>query len=177
MRNILIFTIILIIITSCEKINNSKLPDIPHSDSIDIDNDSRIDFVIEYMSIVTTDIPPSYQSITGEIRPLNDNQVLHRQSKGNLFLQVNDTIRKESNTNSNWSDYAASLIGINGNNNKWDDEWSIISDLDSDYILGIKLKDDTEQIGWISLNLNTKSGEISIKDKELTDSAELIIKK
>jgi hypothetical protein len=153
------------------------MPDIPKSDSIDIDNDSRFDYVIEYSSIATTDIPPSHQSITGEIRPLYDNQVLFRQSDGHLFLQTNDTIRIENNTNSNWSDYSASLIGIKGDNDKWDDDWSIISDLGSDYFIGIKVKGDIEKIGWILLKLNTNSGEISILDKELTDSNELIIKK
>ena len=167
----------LITFISCEKINNSKMPDIPDMDSIDVNNDSLFDFVIEYSSIATTDIPPSHQSITGKIRPLYDNQILYRQSVGYLFLQTNDTIRKENNKNSNWIDYSASLIGINGDNDKWDNDWSIISDLDSDYFLGIKLKGDTEQIGWILLNLNTNNGEISIIDKELTDSNELIDRK
>jgi hypothetical protein len=177
MKLIFIIPLILITFLSCEKINNSKTPDIPDMDSIDINNDSQFDFVIEYSSMATTDIPPSHQSITGEIRPLNDNQVLYRQPDGFLFLQVNDTIKKENNKDSNWSDYSASLIGINGDKDKWDNDWSILSDSDSDYYLGIKLTADNEKIGWIMLNLNKKNGKISIIDKELTVSNELIIKK
>ena len=100
MKLFLIIPLLMITLISCEKINNSKTPDIPDTDSIDINNDSQFDFVIEYSSLATTDMPPSHQSITGKIHPLYDNQVLFRQSNGYLFLQINDTIRKENNTNS-----------------------------------------------------------------------------
>jgi hypothetical protein len=177
MKLILIIPLVMLTFISCEKMDNSKMPSIPKKDSIDVDNDSQYDFEIDYMSLATTDIPPSYQSITGVLRPLNNNQVLKRNQVGYLFLQINDTIKKENDTNLVWIDYAANLIGIRGDNDKWDKEWTNISDLHSDYFLGIKLKGDTEQIGWILLNLNTKSGEISIIDKQLTQSNELIINK
>lgn len=169
--------LLLITLMSCEKSDSSKNPDIPNNDSIDVNNDSQFDFVIKYIGIATTDIPPSHQSITGVIRPLNGNQVLYRHPDDHLYLQENDTIRKENNLNSNWSENSASLVGINGDRDKWEKDWSVISALHSDYYLGIKLNGDTEYIGWILFNFNTSNGEISIIDKELTESNELIIKK
>lgn len=177
MKYLVIISLVLTFFLSCEKIDYPKTPVIPNNDSIDVNNDSQYDFVIDYWSIATTDIPPTNQSITGALRPLNNNQVLKRTSAGHLFLQINDTIRKEINTNSDWHDYAASLIGINGPKDKWDKEWTINSDLNTGYFLGIKLKGDTEKIGWLLLNLNKKSGEISVKDVRLTESNELIINK
>lgn len=181
MRSIVIIPILVLIFVSCENIDNStnnlKTPEIPANDSIDIDNDSRFDFVIEYSTLTTDDEPPSSQSIIGQIRPLYDNQVLYRESVGYLFLQPNDTIRRENNTNSKWNDYGAELISIDRKKDNWDKEWTIMSDLDNDFFLGIKLKGDNEQIGWILLHLNTKSGDISVMDIELTYSSELIIEK
>ena len=76
MKLILIIPLVILTFISCEKMDNSKIPSIPKKDSIDVDNDSQYDFEIDYMSLGTTDIPTSYQSITGVIRPLNNNQVL-----------------------------------------------------------------------------------------------------
>lgn len=175
MKKFLIIPILLIIFTSCEKENKSEMPNIPATDSIDINNDSLYDFVISYSIIATTDEPSSGQSIIGELIPLDSNEVLYRQSVGHLFLQQNDTIRKVNNTNAEWTTYQADLITKDNINDKWDSSWTILSDLNDDYYIGFKLKGSTEQIGWMLINPNTNTGEISIIDKEFTDSNELII--
>jgi len=178
MKAFLLTFLLIFILYSCEKVSTSQMPDIPPNDSIDIDNDTRFDFVIEYSILATSGVPSTVKIITGDIRPLNDNQVLFHTSKGYLFLAINDTIKKEDNISSTWSDYSASVIGINGVNDKWGKDWYIISDLYSDYFLGIKLKlNDSEKIGWMQLNLDTKSGKIIIIDNKITASDELIIQK
>ena len=177
MRNLIMILILAIVFVSCEKIGDSKTPSIPANDSIDIDNDLVYDFLIRYSSIATTDIPPSHQSIIGAIKPLNDNKVLDRESVGNLFLVAGDTIRQVANSNAEWSKYAANVIGINGSQDKWDDDWKIVSDLTNNLYLGVQLKkEDDLKIGWILLGLDKGNGSISILDNELTSEPELIIK-
>ena len=170
--------VLFFVLVSCEKTVDSRTPDIPANDSIDVDNDLVYDFLIRYTSIATTDIPPSHQSITGAIKPLNDNEVLRRESVGHLFLVSGDTIRNDNNTNADWSEYAANVIGINGSKDKWDDEWKIVSNLTSDYIIGVKLiKDENIKIGWILLDLNKKNGSIKLIEYELSTQPELVIKR
>ena len=177
MRDTIMTLFLAIVFLSCEKIGESKSPIIPANDSIDIDNDLVYDFLIQYSSIATMDIPPSHQSITGAIKPLNDNKVLDRESVGNLFLIAGDTIRRVDNSNADWSEYAASVIGINGSKDKWDDNWRIVSDLTDDFYLGVQLKKgDDLKIGWILLEFNKEDGSIGILDKKFTSEPELIIK-
>ena len=176
MRYLIIILLLFVAFVSCERTGDFMTPIIPADDSIDIDNDMVYDFIVRYSSIATSDIPSSHQSITGVIKPLNDNKVLDRESVGNLFLKQGDTIRIEHNTNADWNRYAASVIGISGSGDKWNDEWRIASDLTNDFFIGVKLKKDGNiKVGWILLGLDKWYGSIRILDKELTSQPELII--
>jgi hypothetical protein len=183
MKYFVLIVVSVILITSCEKKidsnevkQNANRPDIPPTDSIDINSDHVIDFVISYNELATADNPSSGGSIIGSINPLDENQLLYRNLVGNLFLSINDTIRNNNNNNSIWNSFPADLIAISRHYENWDKKWNIISDLTSDYFLAYKLKtNDSEEIGWILLNFNLESGEVTILDKEISNSEELII--
>lgn len=184
MKYISLIYVSLFLITSCEMNNDSNeiyptadRPDTPLDDSIDINSDNVVDFVLCYMELATTDEPSSSGSIIGSINPINENQILYRNLEGCLFLEKNDTIRKNDNTNSHWSDYKADIIEISRqHNNIWDTNWTILSNHESDYYLGFKLKIvSTEEIGWMLLNFDIESGITKILSKEITNIDELII--
>jgi len=200
---ILIYSMILL---SCEDNEIEESPSeqalaqleggVPEEKSIDINNDGQYDFEIRYPILLTGDFPPSTLSISGQINPLNDNQLLRQDdNRSYLFLEEGDTIKKNNNSNSTWSDYSASLIGIQGKSIRdeegdfiktnegyykyeWDDNWNVRADITSDFFLGFKLKtSDPKKIGWMLLDLNKENGEISIIESKITDSNKLVIEK
>jgi hypothetical protein len=178
LKGFLVALFLILILSSCEKDVDLRIPDISQKDSFRIDNDISYDLVIEYTFISIDKINSPEQRITGALRPLNDNQVLYMHPKGYLFLRNYDTIKKENNQSSEWSDYSAHLIAINQINGKWDNEWSILSELTSDYFVGFKLRSNSsESIGWLLLSLNKQNGEITLLDREFTTADELTIKK
>jgi hypothetical protein len=172
------------LLISCEKNNDSDevkqtsiRPKTPDEILIDINTDNKIDFVISYAELATTDVPSSGGSIIGTINPIDDNQILYRFPDGNLFIEMNDTIRKNDNPNSVWGNTQADIISIDRYNfTIWETNWTINSKLESDYYLGFKLNTEgSEEIGWMHLNLNTKTGEVTLIDKEISTMEELII--
>lgn len=185
MKNLILLIISLILTTSCEKskdaVDNdlySDKPEIPVTDSLDVNSDQIFDFVIVYNEIATLDEPSSAGRVTGSITPLNQNQLLYRNNVGWLFLDVNDTIRTFSNSNSDWSGYGANLISIGRKYQNWDGTWTVLSEKNSFYFLAYKLVlNDSEKIGWISLEFDTINGKMSITDGDYSENDELIIHK
>lgn len=156
----------------------SKRPEIPINDSLDLNSDQIFDFVISYNEFATDDKLSSGGSIIGSISPLNQNLLLYRGNVGHLFLNINDTIRKVLNTNSDWNGYSADLISIDRDNQNWDRKWTILSENAEFYFLAYKIVlNDSEKIGWICLEFDTTNGKISITDGDISDNNELEIQK
>jgi len=174
---IAICLILFLLFLSCEKIDNNAWPYLSYKDSLDMDGDLRFDFVVEYSTIVSTDFPSSSQLTSGSLRPLKGNQVLYRYPEGCLFLQENDTVKIEQNTNAVWSAYAAVLIHTGCSDGRCDKEWTIISGNEDDFFAGIKIPGEPERIGWILFEFNTADGKITVLNKALSDSTEVLIKK
>jgi len=182
MRNLILILISLVLIISCEEgkdlTDDNLKPEIPVNDSIDINSDQIFDFVISYKEFATYDEPSSGGSIIGSINPLNQNQLLYRKNVGYLFLDINDTIRKASNSNSDWNGYSADLVSIDRVNENWNRTWTVISEKTNFYFLAYKLVvNDSEKIGWICLDFATINGEMFISDGDYSDNDELIIYK
>lgn len=185
MKNMIFIIISLILTISCDKskdlIDNnlySGKPKIPVNDSLDINSDQIFDFFINYKELATYDEPSSSGSIIGSINPLNQNQLLYRNNVGYIFLDINDTIKKVSNTNSDWNGYSGDLISIDRDYQKWNRTWTIISEQKDYYFVAYKLiLNDSEKIGWISMDFDTINGEMTITDGDYSDNQELIIHK
>ncbi len=202
MKFIFIALITSLFFLSCEKNDNDleKTPyeqalsqldgGVPEEKSIDINNDGQYDFEIINVIAMTDDYPTSNIDIVRKFKPLNENKLLRLNDISNnyLFLTEGDTIRMHSDSNAIWTEYEAGLMSINGNligeinegvyEYEWDENWTIYSDLTSDFFLGFKLKkSDVEKIGWLLLDLNKENGEISIIDSLISESDELIIEK
>ncbi len=185
MRNLVLIIASLILIISCEKDKDlvdyqlySVKPEVPLNDSLDINSDQIFDFVISYKEFATYDEPSSAGSIIGSISPLHQNQLLYRNNVGNLFLNINDTIRKVSNSNSDWNGYSAVLISIGRDYQNWDRTWTILSENTGFYFLAYKLVlFNSEKIGWICFNFDTTNGKMSITDGDNSNNNELIINK
>lgn len=161
-------------LTSCNK-NNKNTPTQPNNYNVDIDNDSNPDYEIRYWSVETHDIPPSSQGITGAIKPLNNNQLLKNQNSA-LFLKKGDTIKMTDNSNSEWTGYSKSVIGISGSGDIWDEQWSINSDSNFEYYMGVKIDTNNQsKIGWLKLQLNTTNGNISVDKVQLSNNDFIII--
>ncbi len=182
-KMILLLMGLLLMVVSCEKSKDLKGDDLhpvklenPVNGFIDINADQLADFAIEYVEYATHDVPSSGGSITGSLHPLNQNLLLFRNPDGYLFLDYNDTIRKGAEGNGQWLGFKADLITLNRHYETWDNEWTVLSDKHSNYMLGFKLLlGDAEKIGWLRLEFDTTNGDIFIMDGVYTGKGELII--
>ena len=168
---------LILVMVSMIPIGYSQEPEIPLADSIDVDKDQVYDFIISYSSMSTTDIPPSHQSILGEIMPINNNSILKHQTRGILFLSKGDTIRQKDTKTTWWSAYATPVIAIGGKHDRWEDHWSILSDLKSPLLyLGIKLENKNGPLmGWVKIEWNQSDGTLRVVHAEVSHASELII--
>ena len=171
---------------------------VPEDKSIDINNDGQYDFEIRYPlyhypdDYDFHDYPASGKRISGQLTPLNDNQSFRQYKNGITcpFLEEGDTIKRNNNSKSTWSDRPSRLIYISGRliwykevgamnyKYEWQDNWTVRADKTSDFFLGFKLKtSDSPKIGWMLLDANKENGEISIIESKITDSDKLIIER
>ena len=157
-------------------------PDIPDNVFIDMNSDNKADFKITYRVYQTLDMPSSGGSIIGSIKPLNG-EILYRFPEGCLFLNNNDTIRSNNNSNSSWMNYGtADIISIKRRHHKWDKTWSIISKSNSSKFLAFKISEGllwrhSIKIGWLLLEFNLNTGDVIVSDFKISRLDELIIKK
>jgi len=175
---ILSFFCLWVVVSGCEKNRGTTIEDAfianqPKSLDIDINNDTVIDFRIDYKWLITNDYPTSGKSLTGYIQPLNGNEILYKRNIGNLFLQKNDTIFSTSTATLTWNKYQADLVVNNGQ----DSTWSIISPEGiNNFYLGLKLKTAVNNyIGWMKIAVQSMTGEISIVNKKLSEADFIII--
>jgi hypothetical protein len=183
MKQIYLVLLSFVILSSCDKENdyaannaNIGLIEIPLNDSIDINNDNKTDFAIIYNDLRRLSGPSHAEFVTGSILPFESNKLLYQNQADLLFLEANDTIRKNDNTNSMWTDFAPTILHIHVSNGNWDENWTVLSSISSDYYVGIKLSiNDTVKIGWLLIDINTNNGKISVLDSRLSTASELII--
>lgn len=178
MRIFFLICIGLLFFTSCDKSNLYDFDgiDIPPNLSVDINNDGIEDFKIVYGTIATEDMPVTSANVFGSLEPLNDNLLLIHQQKGSLFLLPNDTVTRNVLGDVSWSGYnSTNIIWRPWKDGKWDRRWSVLTELGPDYYLGFQLVHNQNKIGWLSLALDIKTGETTIKDKEITDDDMLVV--
>lgn len=179
MRIFFLICIGLLFFTSCDKSNLYDFDgiDIPPNRSVDINHDGIEDFKIVYGTIATADMPVTSANVFGSLEPLNDNLLLIHQEKGSLFLLPNYTVTRNVLGDVSWSRYnSTNIIWRPWKDGKWDRRWSVLTELGPDYYLGFQLVHNQNKIGWLSLALDIKTGEIIIKDMEITDDDMLVIR-
>ncbi len=176
MRKTIALLVIGLIFFSCES------DDIPNSKElitglIDIDSDKINDFELKYFEFTTDDINQTGGEKFGSIIPIDKNLILYDKTSGYLFLKKGDIIKKSDTENQLWYPYKANVISKKRKYEIWDETWTIKSNSNNDYYLGIKLKNgDDERIGWIKLDFNTDTGAVYLLESYISSSNELIIK-
>jgi hypothetical protein len=134
-------------------------PNKNYCDSIDVNNDMIIDFVIENRLQTTMDLGSKPITIVS-IRPLNSNMLLYKPYVGYLFLGRGDTITKSDRKEYVWTKYRADLL--NGYNNNW----KVIGECKELCYIGIKIYVREEcNIGWLILDID--QGNIAVSEMKL----------
>lgn len=148
----------------------------PSDFEIDINGDGTNDFIVTYKQLSTEDIPVSGSSINCTIRPENNVKVLYKTLENHLFLSSNDTIFQTANTSTEWSPYPAGIMRKSWSNKEgWDPSWSILSDL-QDYYVAFKLNNGaTNEFGWMHLQLDEYTGNLSVINSSSTALNHIII--
>ncbi len=183
---LLIFGILVIGIFGCEKardtntdqkIDGSKEPpEIPASDSLDINGDAITDFVIDYPWYVWDGVNASGDGISGRVEPLNGNMVLGDYYRGYIFSNQDDTIFSDVSAPLEWDNLGADVVSIATTAGYfWPEHWRILSNLYSErYYLGIKLNG---KPGWLEMQIDSLTGGIVITDKNTTEDDYIIVGK
>ena len=163
--------------TSCAIQYDSDWLNLPAGYQIDLNSDSINDFSVEYDMLQTLDHPSSGGAIIGSIRPNSENQLLYRKNIGYLFLNKNDTIKKNDFIDS-WFGYNADLITLQFTDNQCDSNWRILSQKTEDYYVACKLNfNSTVYIGWMLLDFDAETGKIIVINHALDTSEILVIRK
>lgn len=147
----------------------SQVPNIPESYEFDLDDDGMADYKVEYWFHEIFS-PTATLGITGRFNPSGDNEVLLKQQDRNLFLRDITEIKDEVSEPLFWNNigFAENIISISNHYEKgWPLEWDINCDSEYDsYFLGLKLvKENSDVIGWVELEINKSNGHVVIVDK------------
>ena len=153
----------------------------PEDKEYDLNDDQIIDFKLVYKNWTWDGAYSSGDMITCELIPENNNQILLHQDLGLLFGQINDTVFNQVQSPFLWETSSHNipfLLSIFSTNTiGWEKEWKTKNDVKKEfYYLSFKISvDDKENLGWIKLKINNRSGQVEINDKQLTDQDHIII--
>lgn len=178
MKNLLSAILSLAFVASCTDIAPGPLQiQIPLSTAFDINGDSINDFVIDYREYTSNDEPSSTGSIIGYLQPLCNTELLHHTEEGYLFLNNHDQMTSDSNRLLVWNSFGADLIKIDRKYDVWTDIWIVLSQPKDAYVLGYKTLDNgVPLIGYLVLELDELTGEISILDNQITSASIMEVK-
>lgn len=187
-----------IVFSSCEKdedFEKKLLPplELPETVNYDLNNDLIDDIAVFYNRFWRSSSPYSEfygEGIEGNIKPYNNCLILKLDGSYSLFSEPGDLISKEQLYPYSWEpfpfygytseiDVFWEVVSIYSDYDEeaWPDEWRIESDLDLDYYyMGIRITDeDSDQIGWIKLDIDRSTGIIDIIDKQFTTDDSIVI--
>lgn len=201
MNRLIITTLILTLLISCEKESKSTTEDKDTTtgqtdsdsdsddgyyptehpdDSIDFNGDNIKDFVVTYEHIGSYDVPSSGGTMHGYLECIGENGILDKDYKGSLTLKWNDTIKRTyaKYDSLGWTNFRSELVSIKRTYSKWDTIWKAISTVQKNsYTVGYKIKlDNSDIIGWKTMKFDKKTGKIYFSDGDSTTEDELIIK-
>lgn len=154
---------------------NYNLVKTPNSKFIDINEDGQNEFQIKYQQTETLDIPVSNANITGEIHTLHGEAFLCSPTEGCMFLKAGDTISLNDSANT-WNFYGANVITRSWHRGKWEKSWEPLTNLTDNYKLAFKMMDNNqEKIGYMTLGLDKKTGEIEVLNTTISELGSLVI--
>ncbi|WP_299537438.1 hypothetical protein [Ulvibacterium sp.] len=159
-------------------------PELPDAADYDLNVDTIDDFQIDYVLGSWDGVDESGQLISGFLESLNESTVLVRSGENPpnpiLFNRPEDTIWNVPRENFKWNDDPDPITiteirqaadGI------WPDEWSVNSEFNTNpYYLGIRVKEDEDfLVGWIKLEIDRTTGEISFEQFRLAAGEYIVI--
>ena len=165
---IALFTVILFVSCSSDDTTNETTNDQPEtlsSNEIDINNDGKADYIIEYSHVLIFS-PTSDEVIHGYFNPIGENQVLHKSQISNLFLRNLNEIEENVLEPLFWNNagWTEDIVSIRNNiDGTWPTQWTVHSENEQNsYFLGLKLIDDNViELGWVELSIDLDNGEVS----------------
>jgi hypothetical protein len=174
---------LLAIVSGCESNENEPIPDFesPEGAQYDFDEDGINDFSIDYNTFVWDGVNSSGWGVAGLLKPLNENSILHKRDvnyvTAALFSKKNDVITADISLPLEWETYHARLADIYDPDKNVNQVWNIHSaNAPDSYYLGIKIKKENGfLIGWVKLEIDKATGQISIVDKKLTTDNSILI--
>jgi hypothetical protein len=130
--------------------------------SLDLNDDGADDFVFEYSTVQTTDIPSSASSVFLSVVPKTGNSVRCKEGRGPEPL-ADGTLIDDTLT---WTNYHGSLTRINWSlDSGWDQAWSGAWAGVSEMSLGLEIiVDDSNHFGWVKLSVDLELGTLTVHD-------------
>lgn len=172
---------LLMVAFGCEKNDglNMEPPEIPNAVKFDLNDDGFDDILFETgQDDVLTDGTAGF---AGYVYPLNENLVMISTKSENSWIfdnQLNDTIRKGETNSYTWYPSNLGFISIDDSpQGVWPDEWTVSGEGASNpYYLGIQIKEnDNFLVGWLKLEINKKTAEVSLIGHKVTSMEFIVI--
>lgn len=180
---VIFFTLVICCTKDDEKVKelalSSEPPEIPQTVKFDLNSDGIDDISFEFgPDDVVTDGTVGYY---GSVYPLNGAMLLLETLTDGAYAletQLNDSLRKEETTSLTW--YPSNWIFMfidDSPEGLWPNDWSLSSTNKSNpYYLGLQVKqNDTFLLGWLKLEIDTKTGVIEIIDHEITSDDFIVV--
>ncbi len=183
MKKIAITLSLCLLLNACKQDALDPSIKTPKNCKIDIENDGVNDFEIIYSLSTRENAGMTEKRIEGKLLPLANTFYLmspHLVGLPVLFLAAGDSINRISSQDTIrgriWGSYTNTVIGINGINDSWDDNWLVVSASETNNYNAFKLiRKNKTKIGYMKLDFDTKTGEIKVLDSKLTTDDFLII--
>ncbi len=166
---------------SCNKDEDvgSTPPELPEAVSFDLNQDGFDDVEFRFSSddVVTNGTFP----LVGYVYPQNGALLMVSQISTNSWIldgETNDIIRKGESPDFSWYPSNLGFMHIDDNpQGLWPNEWNLSSQKsDNPYYLGIQVKENENfLIGWLKLNINKKTAEITIVGSKVSQADSIII--
>ena len=170
-----------IFFSSCNKDEDlgSTPPELPEAVLFDLNKDGFDDLEFRFSpdDVVTN----GTVALVGYVYPLNGALLMVSQISANSWIldgERNDIIRKGGSPDYSWYPSNLGFMHIDDNSRGlWPEEWHLSSQKsDNPYYLGIQVKENENFfIGWLKLNINKKTAEITIIDSEVSQADSIVI--
>lgn len=137
--------------------------------SLDLDGDGTIDFIFEYHTIQTDDIPTSAASNQLFLHAKDENAVQFFEKVGAVPLEDGVIIDESAS----WEGFGVTLLALRWTRAEgWESEWSGPWAGVPPRSLGLRLQvDGSVHYGWVKLTVDQKNGDVFVHDHAYNSSA------
>ncbi|MFT5823219.1 MAG: hypothetical protein ACI8ZM_004479 [Crocinitomix sp.] len=178
MKYLLVITVLAGLTFSCKKENLKKFEgvDYPSNAQIfDVNDNGIADFKLRFEQVSSKDLPVSESIISGYLIELESTLILPHIGGKTFNLAIGDTLKRPGEAISLF-DYDRVIVSRNWDGERWDEEYTINSEVPKTYIVGYLLNDgSSEDLGWVKFDINPADASVIVLETKQTSADFMVI--